>query len=193
MISKYMSDDQEQQQMAGMASQTGTSHSSLATPPSTVQPVRQSSMAPPTQRMTSQPSHQLSVSSAARCRSCGQNKAAERKPAPVPGVRLRGPAAGPSAAAVRQRQHPAWPAASAELHQREPGIAGLSGRNAAVHTAIQITSGTPADPATASAQAYHEQTGVPIRTHSSLSLLSNVCFLLCGISIQTFGKLFFDY
>lgn len=51
--------------MAGMASQTGTSHSSLATPPSTVQPVRQSSMAPPTQRMTSQPSHQLSVSSAA--------------------------------------------------------------------------------------------------------------------------------
>ncbi|XP_073780567.1 synaptic Ras GTPase activating protein 1b isoform X36 [Danio rerio] len=54
-----------QQQMAGMASQTGTSHSSLATPPSTVQPVRQSSMAPPTQRMKSQPSHQLSVSSAA--------------------------------------------------------------------------------------------------------------------------------
>ncbi|XP_048008790.1 synaptic Ras GTPase activating protein 1b isoform X5 [Megalobrama amblycephala] len=56
---------QEQQQMAGMASQTGTSHSSLATPPSTVQPVRQTSMAPPTQRMKSQPSHQLSVSSAA--------------------------------------------------------------------------------------------------------------------------------
>ncbi|XP_048008787.1 synaptic Ras GTPase activating protein 1b isoform X2 [Megalobrama amblycephala] len=54
-----------QQQMAGMASQTGTSHSSLATPPSTVQPVRQTSMAPPTQRMKSQPSHQLSVSSAA--------------------------------------------------------------------------------------------------------------------------------
>lgn len=51
--------------MAGMASQTGTSHSSLATPPSTVQPVRQTSMAPPTQRMKSQPSHQLSVSSAA--------------------------------------------------------------------------------------------------------------------------------
>ncbi|TRY55319.1 hypothetical protein DNTS_013470 [Danionella cerebrum] len=56
---------QDQQQMPGMASQTGTSHSSLATPPSTVQPVRQSSMAPPTQRMKSQPSHQLSVSSAA--------------------------------------------------------------------------------------------------------------------------------
>ncbi|XP_056617714.1 synaptic Ras GTPase activating protein 1b isoform X1 [Triplophysa dalaica] len=57
--------NQDQQQMAGMTSQTGTSHSSLATPPTTVQPVRQSSMAPPTQRMKSQPSHQLSVSSAA--------------------------------------------------------------------------------------------------------------------------------
>ncbi|XP_076869068.1 synaptic Ras GTPase activating protein 1b isoform X3 [Brachyhypopomus gauderio] len=55
-----------QQQMMGMASQTGTSHSSLASPPSTVQPVRQSSIAPPpTQRMKSQTSHQLSVSSAA--------------------------------------------------------------------------------------------------------------------------------
>lgn len=52
--------------MMGMASQTGTSHSSLASPPTTVQPVRQSSMAPPpTQRMKSQTSHQLSVSSAA--------------------------------------------------------------------------------------------------------------------------------
>ncbi|XP_051576212.1 synaptic Ras GTPase activating protein 1b isoform X3 [Myxocyprinus asiaticus] len=56
---------QEQQQMTGMTSQTGTSHSSLATPPSTVQPVRQTSMVPPTQRMKLQPSHQLSVSSAA--------------------------------------------------------------------------------------------------------------------------------
>ena len=49
-----------------MASQTGTSHSSLATPPSTVQPVRQSSVAPPpAQRVKSQTSHQLSVSAAA--------------------------------------------------------------------------------------------------------------------------------
>uniref|UniRef100_A0A3Q4GAD4 Synaptic Ras GTPase activating protein 1b n=1 Tax=Neolamprologus brichardi TaxID=32507 RepID=A0A3Q4GAD4_NEOBR len=56
-----------QQQMMGMASQTGTSHSSLATtPPSTVQPMRQSSVAPPpTQRVKSQTSHQLSVSAAA--------------------------------------------------------------------------------------------------------------------------------
>lgn len=52
--------------MMGMTSQTGTSHSSLASPPSTVQPVRQTSIAPPpTQRMKSQTSHQLSVSSAA--------------------------------------------------------------------------------------------------------------------------------
>ncbi|XP_026083417.1 ras/Rap GTPase-activating protein SynGAP-like isoform X7 [Carassius auratus] len=65
---------QEQQQMAGMASQTGTSHSSLATPPSTVQPARQSSMAPPTQRMKSQPSHQLSVSSAAAAAPAGKTR-----------------------------------------------------------------------------------------------------------------------
>ncbi|XP_066501130.1 synaptic Ras GTPase activating protein 1b isoform X5 [Hoplias malabaricus] len=65
-IPMHMQDNLQQQQMMGMASQTGTSHSSLASPPSTVQPVRQSSMAPPpTQRMKSQTSHQLSVSSVA--------------------------------------------------------------------------------------------------------------------------------
>ncbi|XP_037389999.1 synaptic Ras GTPase activating protein 1b isoform X5 [Pygocentrus nattereri] len=65
-ISMHMQDNLQQQQMMGMASQTGTSHSSLASPPSTVQPVRQSSMAPPPmQRMKSQTSHQLAVSSAA--------------------------------------------------------------------------------------------------------------------------------
>ncbi|XP_010781041.1 ras/Rap GTPase-activating protein SynGAP-like [Notothenia coriiceps] len=58
---------QPQQQMMGMANQTGTSHSSLAaTPPTTVLPMRQSSVAPPpTQRVRSQTSHQLSVSAAA--------------------------------------------------------------------------------------------------------------------------------
>ncbi|XP_077950718.1 synaptic Ras GTPase activating protein 1b isoform X17 [Gasterosteus aculeatus] len=57
---------QQQQQMMGMTSQTGTSHSSLAaTPPSTVLPVRQSSVAPPPPRVKSQTSHQLSVSAAA--------------------------------------------------------------------------------------------------------------------------------
>uniref|UniRef100_A0A671M6A0 Ras/Rap GTPase-activating protein SynGAP-like n=1 Tax=Sinocyclocheilus anshuiensis TaxID=1608454 RepID=A0A671M6A0_9TELE len=71
---EHVSHDQEQQQMAGMASQTGTSHSSLATPPSTVQPARQSSMAPPTQRMKSQPSHQLSVSSAAAAAPAGKTR-----------------------------------------------------------------------------------------------------------------------
>uniref|UniRef100_A0AAZ3S5U2 Synaptic Ras GTPase activating protein 1b n=1 Tax=Oncorhynchus tshawytscha TaxID=74940 RepID=A0AAZ3S5U2_ONCTS len=68
-----------QQQQMGMASQTGTSHSSLATPPSTVQPVRQSSIAPPpTQRVKSQTSHQLSVSAAA---------------APTPSAKTRPPSA----------------------------------------------------------------------------------------------------
>ncbi|XP_058502967.1 synaptic Ras GTPase activating protein 1b isoform X2 [Solea solea] len=66
-MSMHVQDNLQQQQMMGMTSQTGTSHSSLATtPPSTVQPVRQSSVAPPpTQRVKSQTSHQLSVSAAA--------------------------------------------------------------------------------------------------------------------------------
>ncbi|XP_054636702.1 synaptic Ras GTPase activating protein 1b isoform X13 [Dunckerocampus dactyliophorus] len=56
-------DNIQQQQMMGMASQTGTSHSSLATtPPSTVQP---RAAPPPSQRVRSQTSHQLSVSAAA--------------------------------------------------------------------------------------------------------------------------------
>lgn len=67
---------QQQQQMMGIASQTGTSHSSLATtPPSTVQPMRQSSVAPPpSQRVKSQTSHQLSVSSAAAPAASGKNR-----------------------------------------------------------------------------------------------------------------------
>lgn len=51
--------------MINMTSQTGTSQSSLAaTPPSTVQPMRQSSVAPSSHRVKSQTSHQLSVSAA---------------------------------------------------------------------------------------------------------------------------------
>lgn len=67
---------QQQQEIMGMASQTGTSHSSLATtPPSTVQPMRQSSVAPPpSQRVKSQTSHQLSVSAAAGPASSGKNR-----------------------------------------------------------------------------------------------------------------------
>ncbi|XP_019719287.1 synaptic Ras GTPase activating protein 1b isoform X4 [Hippocampus comes] len=62
-MSVHMQDNMQQQQMMGLTSQTGTSHSSLATtPPSTVQP-----RAPPPsgQRVKSQTSHQLSVSAAA--------------------------------------------------------------------------------------------------------------------------------
>ncbi|XP_054636700.1 synaptic Ras GTPase activating protein 1b isoform X11 [Dunckerocampus dactyliophorus] len=62
-MSMHMQDNIQQQQMMGMASQTGTSHSSLATtPPSTVQP---RAAPPPSQRVRSQTSHQLSVSAAA--------------------------------------------------------------------------------------------------------------------------------
>uniref|UniRef100_A0A3B5L789 Synaptic Ras GTPase activating protein 1b n=1 Tax=Xiphophorus couchianus TaxID=32473 RepID=A0A3B5L789_9TELE len=72
-ISMHM---QQQHEMMGMASQTGTSHSSLATtPPSTVQPMRQSSVAPPpSQRVKSQTSHQLSVSAAAAPAASGKSR-----------------------------------------------------------------------------------------------------------------------
>uniref|UniRef100_A0A3P9KV89 Synaptic Ras GTPase activating protein 1b n=1 Tax=Oryzias latipes TaxID=8090 RepID=A0A3P9KV89_ORYLA len=76
-MSTHVQDNlQQQQQMMGIASQTGTSHSSLATtPPSTVQPMRQSSVAPPpSQRVKSQTSHQLSVSSAATPAASGKNR-----------------------------------------------------------------------------------------------------------------------
>ncbi|XP_052345513.1 ras/Rap GTPase-activating protein SynGAP-like isoform X7 [Oncorhynchus keta] len=78
-LSMHGQDNLQQQQQMGMASQTGTSHSSLATPPSTVQPTRQSSIAPPSaQRVKSQTSHQLSVSAAV---------------APTPSAKTRPPSA----------------------------------------------------------------------------------------------------
>ncbi|XP_075899334.1 synaptic Ras GTPase activating protein 1b isoform X3 [Nelusetta ayraudi] len=80
---------QQQQQMMGMTSQTGTSHSSLATtPPSTVQPMRQSSVAPPpSHRVKPQTSHQLSVSAAA-------TPAAPAKSRPQSGNLLQSPESG---------------------------------------------------------------------------------------------------
>uniref|UniRef100_A0A9J7YGN7 Synaptic Ras GTPase activating protein 1a n=2 Tax=Cyprinus carpio carpio TaxID=630221 RepID=A0A9J7YGN7_CYPCA len=67
-LSLQMQENLQQQVLMGMAPQTATgtgTPASLATPPTTIHPVRQASMAPPPpQRMKPQPSHQLSVSSA---------------------------------------------------------------------------------------------------------------------------------
>lgn len=107
-----------------------------------------------------------------------QVQAAEREPAAVPGVQLRRPAAGSPAAAVREGQHPSRPASSAELHQRESGVPGVPGRNATVHTAIQITPGTTAGSTTASSQAHHEQTGDQTNfmfPHTSSNLFLYLC------------------
>uniref|UniRef100_A0A8C2BPJ2 Synaptic Ras GTPase activating protein 1a n=1 Tax=Cyprinus carpio TaxID=7962 RepID=A0A8C2BPJ2_CYPCA len=67
-LSLQVQENLQQQVLMGMAPQTATgtgTPASLATPPTTIHPVRQASMAPPPpQRMKPQPSHQLSVSSA---------------------------------------------------------------------------------------------------------------------------------
>uniref|UniRef100_A0A673HSJ3 Synaptic Ras GTPase activating protein 1a n=1 Tax=Sinocyclocheilus rhinocerous TaxID=307959 RepID=A0A673HSJ3_9TELE len=67
-LSLQVQENLQQQVLMGIAPQTATgtgTPASLATPPTTIHPVRQASMAPPPpQRMKPQPSHQLSVSSA---------------------------------------------------------------------------------------------------------------------------------
>ncbi|XP_062842182.1 ras/Rap GTPase-activating protein SynGAP isoform X2 [Trichomycterus rosablanca] len=68
-LSLQVQENLHQQVLMGMAPQTATgtgTPASVATPPTTMHPVRQASMAqPPAQRMKPQPSHQLSVSAAA--------------------------------------------------------------------------------------------------------------------------------
>ncbi|KAL7858622.1 hypothetical protein AOLI_G00187240 [Acnodon oligacanthus] len=68
-LSLQVQENLQQQVLMGMAPQTATgtgTPASVATPPTTIHPVRQASMAPPApQRVKPQPSHQLSVSSAA--------------------------------------------------------------------------------------------------------------------------------
>ncbi|CAM4640949.1 unnamed protein product [Leuciscus chuanchicus] len=68
-LSLQVQENLQQQVLMGIAPQTATgtgTPASLATPPTTIHPARQASMAPPPpQRMKPQPPHQLSVSSAA--------------------------------------------------------------------------------------------------------------------------------
>ncbi|XP_056596851.1 ras/Rap GTPase-activating protein SynGAP isoform X4 [Triplophysa dalaica] len=68
-LSLQVQENLQQQVLMGMTPQTATGSgtpTSLATPPTTIHPVRQASMGqPPSQRVRPQPSHQLSVSSAA--------------------------------------------------------------------------------------------------------------------------------
>nr|XP_009292193.1 ras/Rap GTPase-activating protein SynGAP isoform X5 [Danio rerio] len=67
-LSLQVQENLQQQVLMGMTPQTATgtgTPASLATPPTTIHPVRQASMAPPPpQRAKPQPAHQLSVSSA---------------------------------------------------------------------------------------------------------------------------------
>lgn len=105
------SKDNQQQQMMGMTSQTGTSHSSLATtPPSTVQPLRQSSVAPPpTQRVKSQTSHQLSVSAAAAPSAPAKNRPQSGNLLQSPESAYSGRQHGPRQLSVKDNTAPGLP------------------------------------------------------------------------------------
>ncbi|XP_041843563.1 synaptic Ras GTPase activating protein 1b isoform X4 [Melanotaenia boesemani] len=110
-MSMHMQDLQQQQQMMGMTSQTGTSHSSLATtPPSTVQPMRQSSVAPPpTQRVKSQTSHQLSVSAAAAPTASGKTRPQSGNLLQSPESGYSGRQQGPRQLSVKDNTAPGLP------------------------------------------------------------------------------------
>ncbi|XP_069571140.1 synaptic Ras GTPase activating protein 1b isoform X6 [Brachyistius frenatus] len=129
-MSTHVQDNLPHQQMMGMTSQTGTSHSSLATtPPSTVQPMRQSSVAPPpTQRVKSQTSHQLSVSAASA-------PTAPAKTRPQSGNLLQSPESnyggrqhGPRQLSVKDNTAPGLPhqQSSVRENQSPQGTAGQS-------------------------------------------------------------------
>ncbi|XP_047218149.1 synaptic Ras GTPase activating protein 1b isoform X2 [Girardinichthys multiradiatus] len=111
-IPMHMQDNlQQQQEMMGMASQTGTSHSSLATtPPSTVQPMRQSSVAPPpSQRVKSQTSHQLSVSAAAAPATSGKTRPQSGNLLQSPESNYGGRQHGPRQLSVKDNTAPGLP------------------------------------------------------------------------------------
>ncbi|XP_060905915.1 synaptic Ras GTPase activating protein 1b isoform X3 [Labrus mixtus] len=145
-MSMHVQDNLQQQQMMGMTSQTGTSHSSLATtPPTTVQPVRQSSVAPPpSQRMKSQTSHQLSVSAAAA-------PAAPAKTRPQSGNLLQSP----ESAYGGSRQH-----GSRQLSVKDNTAPGLPHQQSSVRE-----SGSPQGTTSQSTQQSPQQQSQPQQQH----------------------------